>query len=131
MPHPANRLILDEMVGKGWFRNPQTEAFKSDNWWHVEDAQGRTALLYVVRFAATSQQGEPTRIPSMPALPEIAELHKEKGGTAGRFIALAEVSDSGATPDIVSVRVWRLSAQHLSGPQRVSVEELGTPIFGC
>lgn len=131
MPHQANRLIVDQMVAKGWFCNTHREPSKSDNWWQVEYAQGRTALLYVVRFTATSQQGEPTRIPNMPALPQIGELHRELGRAAGPFIALAEVSDSGATPDILSIRVWRLSAQHLSGAKRVPVEELGTPIFAC
>jgi hypothetical protein len=43
----------------------------------VEDAQGRTALLYVVRFMSDSKRGEPKQIPSTPALPRIAELPPE------------------------------------------------------
>jgi hypothetical protein len=97
----------------------------------VEDAQGRTALLYVVRFMSDSKRGEPIQIPNTPALPRIAELHREKGRAAGPFIALSEASDPGATPDIVSIRVWRLYAQHLSGAKRVPLKELGTPIFAC
>ena len=129
MPHPANRLIVDRMVVEGWFQNPQREVSQSDNWWQVEDAQGRTALLYVVRFMSDSKRGEPKKIPNTPALPRIAELHREKGRTAGPFIALSEASDPGPTPDIVSIRVWRLFAQHLSGANRVPVEELGIPVF--
>jgi hypothetical protein len=131
MPHPANRLIVDRMVVEGWFRNPQREISQSDNWWQVEDAHGRTALLYVVRFMSDSARGAPKKIPNTPAVPRIAELHREKGRAAGPFIALAEASDPGATPDIVSIRVWRLFAQHLSGAKRVPVEELGAPIFAC
>ena len=131
MPHPANRLIVDRMVVEGWFRNSQRAVSRSDNWWQVEDAQGRTALLYVVRFMSDSKRGEPTQIPNTPALPRIAELHREKGRAAGPFIALSEASDPGAEPDIVSVRVWRLYAQHLSGAKRVWVKELGRPIFAC
>ena len=129
MPHAANRLIVEQMVSNGWFRNPQREADHSDNWWQVEDAQGRGALLYVVRTMADNERGAPKKIPNTPALPQLAEVHKDRGWTAGPFIALAEVSDPGATPDILSIRVWRLSAQHLSGAKRVPVEELGTPIF--
>lgn len=131
MPHRANRLIVEEMVAKGWFRNPQREASLSDNWWQVEDVQGRSALLYVMRFMADSERGEPKEIPNTPALPRIAEVHKERGRTAGPFIALTEVSDPGSSPDILSIRVWRLYAQHLSGAKRVPVEELGAPIFSC
>ena len=129
MPHAANRLIVEKMVSNGWFRNPQREASNSDNWWNVEDTQGRSALLYIVRFMADNESGAPKKIPNTPALPEIAKVHQSDGWTAGPFIALAEVSDAGATPDILSIRVWRLSAQHLSGAERVPVEELGAPIF--
>jgi hypothetical protein len=119
------------MVVEGWFRNPQREISQSDNWWQVEDAQGRTALLYVVRFMSDSKRGEPKQIPNTPALLRIVELHKEKGRVAGPFIALAEASDPGATPDIVSIRVWRLSAEYLLGAKRVPVKGLGTPVFAC
>jgi hypothetical protein len=76
-----------------------------------------------------NQRGEPKKIPNTPALPQIAKLHREGEWTAGPFIVLAEVSDPGSTPDILSIRVWRLSAQHLSAAKRVPVEELGTSIF--
>jgi hypothetical protein len=78
---------------------------------------------------ADNERGEPKTIPNTPSLPQLAEVHKDKGWTAGPFIALAEVSDPGATPDILSIRVWKLYAQHLSGPERVPVRELGTPIL--
>ena len=78
---------------------------------------------------ADNESGAPQKIPNTPALPQIAEVHEDKGWTAGPFIALAEVSDPGATPDILSMRVWRLYDQHLSGIKRVPVEELGKPIF--
>ena len=129
MPHAANRLIVEQMVSNGWFRNPQREADHSDNWWQVEDAQGQSALLYVVRFMSDNESGAPQKIPNTPALPEIVKVHRERGRSAGPFIALAEVSDTGATPEILSIRVWRLYAQHLSGMKRVPVEELGKPIF--
>ena len=129
MPHAANRLIVEKMVSNGWFGNPQRAEGLSDNWWQVEDSQGRSALLYVVRFMADNERGAPEKIPNTPALPQIAEVHRDGGRTAGPFIALAEVSNSGATPDILSIRVWRLYDQHLSGVERVPVEELGTPIF--
>ena len=106
MPHAANRLIVEKMVSNGWFGNPQRAEGLSDNWWQVEVAEGRNALLYVVRFMADNESGAPKKIPNTPALPKIAEVHKESGRTAGPFIALAEVSDSGATPDILSIRVW-------------------------
>ena len=127
MPHAANRLIVGKMVSNGWFGNPQRAKGLSDNWWQVEYKQGRTALLYVVRFMADNERGAPQKIPNTPALPKIAKVHKDRGWTAGPFIALAEVSDVGATPDILSMRVWRLYAQHLSGMKRVPVEELGAP----
>ena len=129
MPHPANQLIVNEMVSNGWFSNPQRAEGLSDNWWQVEDAQGRSGLLYVVRFMADNDRGEPQKIPNTPALPQIAQVHKESRWSVGPFIALTEVSDPGATPDILSMRVWRLTAQHLSGMKRVLVEELGKPIF--
>ena len=129
MPHAANRLIVEKMVSNGWFGNPQRAKGLSDNWWQVEYKQGRNALLYVVRFMADNERGVPIKIPNTPALPQIAEVHREGKWTAGPFIALAEVSDPGATPDILSMRVWRLYDQHLSGIKRVPVEELGTPIF--
>ena len=129
MPHQANRLIVERMEAKGWLREPRNSDLPSDNWWLVEDAQGQTALLYVVRFMADNERGAPEKIPNTPALPEIAKVHKRGRLSAGPFITLAEVSNPGATPDIVSIRVWRLSAQHLSGAERVPVEELGAPIF--
>ena len=131
MPHQANRLIVDQMVTEGWFRNPRREPSSSDNWWLVEDTQGRTALLYVVRFTPFSESGEPRRIPNTPALPRIAALHRNNKYTAGPFIALAEASDPGPDPDIVSIRVWRLFDQHLSGANRVRVEDLGKPALAC
>ena len=67
----------------------------------------------------------------MPALPRIAQEHRDRGKTAGPFIALAEVSDRGASPDILSIEVWHLTAQHLGGAKRVSLEELGAPLFTC
>jgi hypothetical protein len=131
MPHPANQLIVEKMAAKGWFRNPQREEGLSDNWWKVEYAENGRALLYVVRFMADSERGEPKEIPNMPALPKIGKVHRNRGKTAGPFIALAEVSDRGASPDILSMRAWRLSAQHLSGVKRVRLEELGAPVFAC
>ena len=129
MPHAANRLIVEKMVLNGWYRNPQREVSHSDNWWNVEDTQGRTVLLYVVRFMTDNERGAPEKIPNTPALPEIAKVHEASGWSVGPFIALAEVSDPGATPDILSMRVWRLYDQHLSGAKRVPVAELCEPIF--
>ena len=131
MPHQANRLIVERMEAKGWLREPRNSDLPSDNWWLVEDAQGQTALLYVVRFMSGSARGEPKEIPNEPALPRIGKVHTQKGLGTGPFIALAKVSDPGATPDIVSIRVWRLSSKHLTGAKRMSVEDLGTPIFAC
>ena len=34
-----------------------------------------------------------------------------------------------ADKPVLSMRVWQLTAQHLSGMKRVPVEELGVPIF--
>ena len=129
MPHAANRLIVEKMVSNEWFRKSQREANHSDNWWNVEDAEGQSALLYVVRFMSDNESGAPKKIPNTPALPEIAKVHQQSGRSVGPFIALAEVSDPGADPDIVWIRVWRLYAQHLSGMKRVPVGELGKPIF--
>lgn len=131
MPHRANRQIVEEMVKQGWFGDPRREDLPSDNWWMMKDARQRDVLVYVVRFSAGSQQGEPKRIPNTPALPELARLQEKHALTAGPFIALAEVSDSGLNPEILSLRVWRLYSDHLSGSEWVRTEDLGRPAFEC
>lgn len=130
MPHRANKLIVDEMVDEGWFQNPRTKGLPSDNWWLVEDSQGRTALVYVVRYTAEPERGEPEKLPNEPALPRIAEIHQQESLTGGPFLALAAVSDPGPDPEILSIQVWRIPSRYLSGVNRVSVDELGTPVFG-
>ena len=131
MPHRANRQIVEEMVKQGWFGDPRRKDLPSDNWWMMKDARQRDVLVYVVRFSVGSQQGEPKRIPNTSALPELARLQEREALTAGPFIALAEVSDSGLNPEILSLRVWRLYSDHLSGSNRVDIEELGRPAFAC
>lgn len=131
MPHRANRLIVDEIVAQGWFRNPRTKGLPSDNWWLLEDTQRRTALLYIVRYSAESERGEPLELPNEPALPRIAELHREEGLTEVPFIALASVSDPGPDPEILSIQVWRIPNRYLSGVKRVPLASLGKPVFAC
>ncbi|MBU0493827.1 MAG: hypothetical protein KKB13_18420 [Chloroflexi bacterium] len=102
----------------------------SDNWRIVTDTQGRQALLYLVRFMSGSESGEPQRIPNEPtALPRLFDLHREHGLSVGPFIALAEVSDATASPDVVAIRVWNVAGRLGPSLTSLQVADLDRPTF--
>ena len=129
MPHRANDRIAVRIVSQGWFRSQSKEGLPSDNWRLVLDDGDRRALLYMVRFMTAT--GEPRRIPNnRQALPRLYLLDRGlPAPKAGPFIALAEVSDPSACPDVLGLWVWDLSA-YLPAPwPTLKVNDLGRPLF--
>jgi hypothetical protein len=129
MPHRANDRIAAEIVDQGWFQSQTKEGLPSDNWRIVQDAEGRKALLYLVRFMSAS--GEPQRIPNnRNALRCLYQLNRDLPSLeTGPFLALAEVSDSTASPAILAIYAWDISACLPSPWVTLKVMELGGPIF--
>jgi hypothetical protein len=131
MPHKANGVIFEKILNQEWFQPYQgPEVLPSDNWRFVKDAEDSKALLYIVRFA--SKTGEPRGIPNEPtALQRLADLNRRYSLSSGPFIALAEVSDATASPDVISIRVWNIRSKLRPDRVRIPLEELCDPLFKC
>jgi len=129
VPHKANDRIAARIVSQGWFQSQSKEGLPSDNWRLVLDDAGRRALLYLVRFMAAT--GEPRRIPNnRQALPRLYLLDRDlPAPKAGPFIALAEVSDPSAHPDLLGLWVWDLSACLPAPWPTLKVSDLGPPLY--
>jgi hypothetical protein len=118
------------MANLGWFQEVSKTDLPSDNWWWVEDFEGRKGLLYVVRFM--SENDKPERVPNEPnALERLHSLDQEHTLSLGPFIALAEASDSTVSASIKSIRVWDVASKLPLGLPKIAVEDLGVPIFEC
>lgn len=123
MPHSINRDIAEMAANQCSLKNVKKYSpARSDNWWYVEDQNGRPALLYVMRYHSTSD--EPTRVPNQKAAFKDLEGYYARDArfTWGPLFALA-VHDS-STGTITDVDVWNLSSHRpLNG--QISTDKLG------
>lgn len=123
MPNAINQDIAAMAANQCSLKNVQKYLpARSDNWWYVEDQNGRPALLYVMRYH--SSKSTPSSVPNeSPAFSRLERFYATDASfTWGPLFALAIHERS--TNTIVDVDVWDLSS-HRPLDGRISTDELG------